>query len=997
MFRQWLQQRKQNKQAKDKTGNIQRTFRIIYDIIWNVILFFLILGFIGGFFVVGIGAGYFASLVKDEELRSAEDFANDIYNYEATSKLYFADNIYLGDVRADLHREEITLSEVSETLIQAVIATEDEYFLEHKGVVPKAIIRALYQEVTNADLKTGGSTLTQQLIKNQILTNEVSFERKAKEILLALRMEHFFDKDEILEAYLNVIPYGREASGRNIAGIQTAAQGVFGVNADEVNLPQAAYLAGLPQSPSAYTPFKSTGGLKSEEGLQPGLQRMKVVLKRMYDLEYITKEEYEEALAYDIVADFIEEKARPIEKYGYVIDEIQEEAKDILFKMLVEESAYSMEDVENDEALKEQFEILANRELRTGGYHIHSTIDKEIYDAMQQVVKEYQDYGPDRTLIITDEETGETIEKIEPVQVGASLIENSTGRLISFVGGREYSLDNEWNYATKGLRPNGSTMKPLLVYAPAMELGYLQPGSPVDDSTNVFDNPGSDPWVVGNFVKGRQYGIISAREALARSHNIHAAKAYMEIISEKPAELFLDKMGFSSLKDDYPNPSLSLGGAKYGVTVEENTNAFATFGNYGQFVKSYIIEKITDQDGNIVYEHEPEPVEVFSPQTAYLTIDMMRDVVQRGTATFINSQLKHRGVDWAGKTGTSNDFEDAWFVGLNPNVTLGIWIGYDTPYDLQKSCQGCSLTYSQRANKLWAQLINVAGDINPELIVPTKKFERPEGIVSRSICAISGMLPSDLCKRIGLVRTDIFNAKYVPTEVDDSLIEGSYVLVDGQAVIAGPNTPEEFVQGDGVVFNPEFLKRKGYDKLDDLSILFPNTQRELWEKIGIPSSDLGEALEDDGAAPKAPTSLKASGNKLTWNKSSSSDVVGYRIYYASEPDGKFEVIGTTTKTEVNFTGNRAVFYVTAVDYFGLESEPSNEIIVGKFTDPDDKDEKDDKDKGKKKPKDRGKDKHKHDQDQHQDQRNGNDNDNSNNNSQKDNNGNTTNIEGNEEE
>jgi len=243
-----------------RTGKIQRSSRITYDVFWNVMLFFIMIGFIGLFLAVGLGAGYFASLVKDEPIRSYASMEEDIYNYEETSKLYYADNKFISDVRADLHRDEVRLEDVSDILIDAVIATEDEYFYEHKGVVPKAIIRAVAQEAANSDVKTGGSTLTQQLIKNQILTNEVSFTRKAKEILLALRLERLFEKEQILEAYLNIIPYGREASGYNIAGVQTAAQGIFNVDADEVNLPQAAYLAGLPQSPSAYTPFVNSGG-----------------------------------------------------------------------------------------------------------------------------------------------------------------------------------------------------------------------------------------------------------------------------------------------------------------------------------------------------------------------------------------------------------------------------------------------------------------------------------------------------------------------------------------------------------------------------------------------------------------------------------------------------------------------------------------------------------------------------------------------------------------
>ncbi len=204
----------------------------------------MIIGVIGGIFVGGIGLGYFASLVHDEPLRSEASMADDIYNYSETSSIYFANDVYLGDIRSDLYREEVKLDNISPTLVDAVIATEDEYFHEHEGVVPKAILRATAQEFLNSSVQTGGSTLTQQLIKNQILTDEVSFDRKAKEILLAMRLENYFTKDEIIEAYLNIIPYGRNSSGRNIAGIQTASKGIFGVNASELTLPQAAYLAG---------------------------------------------------------------------------------------------------------------------------------------------------------------------------------------------------------------------------------------------------------------------------------------------------------------------------------------------------------------------------------------------------------------------------------------------------------------------------------------------------------------------------------------------------------------------------------------------------------------------------------------------------------------------------------------------------------------------------------------------------------------------------------
>src|SRR5690625_5133438 len=494
-------------------GRIQRTARITYDIVWNIILFFLIVGGLSVIFAGGVGAGYFASLVKDEPIRDYDEMRKDIYNYEETSRLYFADNKYIGDIRADLHREEIDLANVSENTIQAVIATEDEMFYEHKGVVPKAIVRAMYQEVSNSDTKTGGSTLTQQLIKNQILTNEVSFERKAKEILLAMRLEHFFEKDEILEAYLNIVPYGRDASGQNVAGIQTAAEGIFGVDANELTLPQAAFLAGLPQNPYAYTPFETSGEVKEEENLAQGLNRMKTVLKRMYQADFITEEEYNEALAYDITEDFTEKSPSPIDRYPAVVLEIEKRAQKIIKQLLVEEDGYTMDEVEENEELKEQYDILTDRALRMNGYHIHSTIDKEMYDAMEKIGEEYQYYGPDRTFI----PKGEDKEVTEHVEAGAVAIENQTGKILSFYPGRSFSLENENNYATGTRRDPGSTIKPIGVYGPAMDLGAVQPG-PV-----IADIPITASYSPKNY-GGAYYGLVSAREALASSYNVTAVE-----------------------------------------------------------------------------------------------------------------------------------------------------------------------------------------------------------------------------------------------------------------------------------------------------------------------------------------------------------------------------------------------------------------------------------------------------------------------------------------
>ena len=933
---------------KDKLEQyeLERKFRITYDIIANIILFFVITALLLGIFAGGVGAGYFASLVKDEEIRPYEEMRKDIYNYEETSKLYFADNVYIGDIRADLHREEVKLEEVSDLVKQAVIATEDELFYEHNGIVPKAIVRALFQEATNSEQKTGGSTLTQQLIKNQILTNEVSFERKAKEILLALRLESFFEKDEILEAYLNIVPYGREASGQNIAGIQTASKGIFGVDASEVNLAQAAYLAGLPQNPFAYTPFTSEGNLKDEESLQPGINRMKTVLFRMYQTNIIDEDEYKEALEYDIVKDFTEKSISPIDEYPAIVFELEQRAVKILKEVLAEEDGYSIEELKENEQLDEEYSILADRALRRNGYHIHSTINKKMYDKMQKIVADYPYFGPDRTV----PETGE----IEPVENGMVLIENKTGKILSFVPGRNYKVGtNEFNFATQAHRSPGSTFKPF-TYAAGFELGKLQPGTVIADIPTSYGE--YSPKNYG----GAYYGLVTIREAIAHSYNVTAVKAYSEIINDNPVEEFIIKLGFKHIDaSEAGNRALALGGLTKGVTVEENTGAFAAFANGGSFNDTYMIEKITDKEGNVIYEHKQEPEQVFSPQTAYLMIDTLRDVVRSGTGTYMQSQLRHGGVDWAGKTGTSQDYRDAWFIGFNPNVTLGSWIGYETPSSIY--CPTCSLSYHPRNIKLWAQVVNELTDEFPDLMAPKEKFSRPEGIVSKSICATSGLLPSKICEEAGLVISDLFHKDHVPTDKDDSLVGGNMplVVVDGEQVIAHENTPEEFTleSKGGIAFNPEFLKRMKYDSLDDLSQLIPRKNSDKWGKVGFKRSDISGTTFSEGERKRlsAPTNIKANNTKVSWQHQKGQLVVGYRVYYAEPNKNSYSLIGHTTDSSYRLPDEPGNYHIRAVNYFGEESKPSATIVI-EVEKNDEKDNDENKEKEEKKDKKNKKDK-----------------------------------------
>nr|WP_295974735.1 transglycosylase domain-containing protein [uncultured Bacillus sp.] len=911
-----LEKGRKNKKFKailDKLRNTPKAkkTRITFQVIWNLSLLFIILIILGISFIGGLGAGYFASLIKDEPIRSYESMKKDIYNYEETSELYFANDLYLGKLYTDLEREEIKLKDVSPDLINAVVATEDKLFYEHKGIVPKSIVRALYQEVTNSSVQSGGSTLTQQLIKNQILTNEVSFERKAKEILLALRLEKFFKKEEILEAYLNVSTFGRNSSGRNIAGVQSAATGIFGVSANEVNLPQAAFIAGLPQSPFGYTPYTNKGTIK--QNLEAGIERMKTVLNRMYTDGKISKKQYDEALAYDITKDFIAVHENPVEQYPWVTFEIEKRAAEVMSVVLAKNDGFTEEDLNHNDALKDKYLTLADRDIRQGGYKIHSTINKEMYDRMQEVAQNFPYYGTDRKITVTDPESGETKVVPEPVELGAILIENKTGKIISFVGGRDYNRE-QLNHATSAKRSNGSTMKPLLVYGPAMELGALAPGSVLPD-VPLRLNPGSSRAWPQNYGGGYS-GLLTAREALTKSANIPAVKAYVDILNYRPAE-YLAKMGFTSLtEDDYTNRSTALGGLTNGVTVEENTNAYGTFANSGQFIDAYMIEKITDRDGNIIYQHEVKPVSVFSPQTAYLTYDMLRDVISSGTAVSLNNRLKFR-ADWAGKTGTGQDYKDSWFVATNPNVSFGVWIGYDTPKPLDNRYKG--LTYGVRNIYLWADLMNSVYDISPELVDPPETVQRPSGIVTRSFCGISGLLPSDACAKAGLVKSDLFNAKFVPNKADDSLVTGKYVIIGNTKYMAMDSTPDEFAE-TGLIINPDYMK-KIFGFPIDLSIL--TAKNTLLANALVPTAKLSE----NGKVPSA-VAVSVSGNTISWSGSGENDIVGYRIYSNGNKMNSIKA-----GTALSFQAGNGSYYVTAVDVAGNESPPSNTISIGQPVEP----------------------------------------------------------------
>ncbi|RYL94568.1 transglycosylase domain-containing protein [Sporolactobacillus sp. THM19-2] len=794
------------------TNRVIQTLESIRSVIWHSFLMTLSLAIIGCFFAAGTVSGYFAKVVHNQALPSYDTMQQKISNYSESSIAYFAGNIPIGKLNSDLVRTKTDLQDISPNLIHAVIATEDELFYQHHGVVPRAVIRASTEELLNQPQVTGGSSITQQLVKNQMLTNEVSIDRKFKEILLALRLEKFFSKDEILNAYLNMAPFGRDASGKNIAGVAAASEGIFNVKADRLNIPQAAFVAGLPKNPFTYSPFLNQGGLKKD--LSAGINRAHTVLRRMHSEGYIDSKQLKSALAYDYRKHFAQPAKSVYTDYPYLSKEVEHRAAVILAKKSAQQQGYSgstlyqdylnyerityeknhvtgytrlslqeiakkdgldYETVENHYKLFTEMLDNAGKQLGNGGFRISTTINKPIYDGMQAIARGYSRYGPEKyarkpngeIITVRNAKTGKDEKVTDPMQVGSIMIDNKTGKIISFVGGRDFGT-SQYNFATSVTRQNGSTMKPLLVYAPAMEMGLIQPGSVVADLPyrRTINGKIYAPTDYGSTSTSSVFhGFETARKALAASHNVPAVSVFTRLSkATDKAPDFLKKMGVTSLVGtDGHNVSAALGGITRGLTVEENTNAYTTFANNGQFIDAYMIDKITDASGKVIYQHESKPVRVFSEQTNYLMLDMMRDVFKYGTGARMPGGLEFT-ADWAGKTGTSQNWRDSWLVASNPNITLGVWNGYAHNQQLNR------YTYSDQTRSLFTGFANSAYHVDPDLMAPKEKFSQPGGVVRATACGLTGQKPTGLCQAAGFVTTDLMNKKYLPAEDVEPLI-----------------------------------------------------------------------------------------------------------------------------------------------------------------------------------------------------------------------------------
>ena len=674
-----------------------------------------ILGFIGGLFGAGVALGYGVALFDKAKVPQTEDLVKQVKNISSISEIVYADGSVIASIESDLLRTSVSSEEISDNLKKAIVATEDEHFLEHKGVVPKAVIRATLGTFAGLGSSSGGSTLTQQLIKQQVVGDAPTLARKATEIVDALALERSMSKDEILTTYLNVAPFGRNHKGQNIAGAQQAAEGIFGIDANKLSIPQAAFLAGLPQSPITYSPYENTGELKSDEDLELGLKRAKDVLYNMYRTGALTQEEYDQYKDYNLKQDFLPSGTVNVVSRDYLYFTAMAEATDRMYDYLVQQDNVSSQELKN-ESIQKAYHERAEQELSNGGYKITTTINKKIHNAMQNAVA---NYGR-----LVDDSTGQP-------EVGNVLMDNKTGAVLGFVGGRNYQT-NQNNHAFDTKRSPASTTKPLLAYGIAIDQGLMGSASILSNYPTKFSN--GNPIM---YVNSPGTGMMTLGEALNYSWNIPAYWTY-RMLREKGVDVkgYMEKMGYEI--PEYGIESLPMGGG-IEVTVAQHTNGYQTIANNGVYHQKHVISKIESSDGRVIYEFQDKPVQVYSKATATIMQSLLREVISsRITSSFqtdlasINSSLAR--ADWIGKTGTTNEDENMWLMLSTPRLTLGGWLGHD---DNRPMAKGAG---HYRNAKYMAYLVNAIQQAEPG-VWGNERFNLDSSVTQSQVLRSTGQKP----------------------------------------------------------------------------------------------------------------------------------------------------------------------------------------------------------------------------------------------------------------
>lgn len=651
-----------------------------------------------------------------------------------STKIFDRNGLILQDLFSDENRIPVTFDQMPQHLKDATVAIEDKDFYTHQGFDPMVFVRAPYYLITERRV-VGGSTLTQQLVKKVLLSDERSLPRKFKQIVLSLLIERRFSKDEILAMYLNEVPYGGTAYG-----VGAAAQQYFDKPVNELTVVEAAILAGLPQRPSAYSPF---AGKTDEDGTPLWKLRAEGVLRRMNEDGYLTEAGYEDAKA-------------GLDTVQFKRGETDMQAPHFVFYV------------------KDKLEEMFGAELvNTGGLTVTTSLDLKLQEEAQKIVEE-------------------EIAKVENLNItnGAVVVMNpQNGEIIALVGSRGYNsdkIDGQFNVATQGLRQPGSSIKPV-VYLTLMQQKQYTPASMFIDVPTTFQrNDAEKPYEPKNY-DGKFRGPVSLRTSLGSSLNIPAVKALSYVGLESVLQQAY-KMGFVTLEPTKENLqrlglSMALGGGE--VHLLDSATAYSSFANLGTKVEPISILKVTDKDGRTIFEQQDVKGDrVMEPENAYLINNILSDDTARSMAFGANSKLNvspHVAV----KTGTTNDQRDNWAIGWSQDVLVGAWVGNNDNSPMKRVASGIS-----GATPIWQRIIKYALDNG----YTAPAWEVPEGIEQVEVDAISGYYKHDdfLTKMESVIRGSLPKTSD-PIHTKLKLCKGENKLATPEKIAFGDYEEKEFV------------------------------------------------------------------------------------------------------------------------------------------------------------------------------------------------------------
>ena len=740
---------------------------------------------------IAIGAGSVFG-VANAYLETTPELNLDLIEDQSlTSYIYDCNGNQIGTFTGLENRDWASLDEIPKLLQEAVISVEDTRFYNHNGIDFKRIVGAFISNFTS-DTVQGGSTITQQLIKNQLLTSERSYKRKIQEAKLAMELEEKYTKDQILEAYLNTIPLG----GSNY-GVKAAAKDYFGKDLKDLTLREIACLAGITRYPYAYNPRTVYYGsddpavtAKRKIALD---DRITTVLDNMYNAGYITLTEARAAIK-DSFSVREDSSASSAYKYPHFVEYA---ISDIITHLINERNL--TDNAQNRQAIE--------NELRSKGYHIYTTLDPKIQEMAQTTITEYDKYPSLKDAsdsVVKQTNSDGSITEVQQPQAACVVLDQHTGDLKAIIGSRtEPTSLKTFNRASDSTMPVGSSIKPIAVYGPAFDLG----ASPATVIPNI---PVAIPgW---NTPKGYPttsqgtYGPTTIRKGLVSSLNIVAARTLVDLVGAKTSAKYLTEMGVNPDHINEDGPGLALGTS--GITPIEMAGAYATLANGGKYLEPLSFTKVVDSKDNVIIDADDVRVEkqVFKASTTFMITDVLENAVRSGTG----SRAKISGMHVAGKTGTTTENRGVFFAGYTPYYTQTLWIGHDNYKQLANG-----VSASTAAAPLWQKIMSQLVDGLPDKEI-YEGDASDYGVVKGTVCAISGLKPNGFCEK---TVTDYFAAGTIPTEKCNMCVDASICSVSGK--IASEYCPIELVKkGTGI----KIPKDSPYAKLSTSQLLkiFPN-------------------------------------------------------------------------------------------------------------------------------------------------------------------------------